>query len=649
MLTLKSLEVVNFGPYAGHQRIDFAPEGVTVVYGENFHGKTTLLNALRFALYGQVLGRGAERRALRTVSNRDRVREGVYEFQAILSFDHDGEAYELVRTAKPRPGVSKPRLDADFSVTPLLRVGGEVKSPAETEHLLATILPHEVARFFLFDGELLMEYEQLLIDNSEVGERIAREIERILGVPYLTRGHSHLRFLGEQAEGEVSAETRKTDKAAGIQAQLDNAIETRSRRRDELEIAEKELGTMIAERERQEQYLADQQLTERRMEEKREREADLRQAEKEEIDARIDVQEALREAWRGLVAPNVQGALEQGELAAKRALGDVELALRSQAITSGTCGVCEHDLSGAEAERLRVTLNSDGLDPATVISKASAEIGRVAVLARFADTDRSDDVARAWARLEDAQLGQASARARIEEIESELDNVSVQDVGQSRTTVRSLSEKIAVHTKAVEDTRAAITSADAQVKRLSKELEAAGVVASPEIKARRDLLQSAASVFEAAIGIYRDELRDRVAQDASAFFMKMISRPEYFTGLKINNSYGLSLILADGEVDEGRSSGQEHIIALALIAALQKNAPIGGPIVADSSFTRLDGTNSKNIIGTVPTMAPQTVILVFRSEVDQGLMREILGTDLKQEYEIVSVSQNESRLQAVTG
>ena len=35
----------------------------------------------------------------------------------------------------------------------------------------------------MFDGELLQEYEELLINESEAGHRISEAIERILGVP----------------------------------------------------------------------------------------------------------------------------------------------------------------------------------------------------------------------------------------------------------------------------------------------------------------------------------------------------------------------------------------------------------------------------------------------------------------------------------
>jgi DNA repair exonuclease SbcCD ATPase subunit len=61
MLQLKRLEVQGFGPFADPQVINFPTSpGVTVIYGENMRGKTSLLNAIRYAFFGTVLGRGSD-------------------------------------------------------------------------------------------------------------------------------------------------------------------------------------------------------------------------------------------------------------------------------------------------------------------------------------------------------------------------------------------------------------------------------------------------------------------------------------------------------------------------------------------------------------------------------------------------------------
>lgn len=49
MLHFLGLSIENFGPYKGTQDIDFtAEDGVTLIWGNNGLGKTTLLNVFRY-------------------------------------------------------------------------------------------------------------------------------------------------------------------------------------------------------------------------------------------------------------------------------------------------------------------------------------------------------------------------------------------------------------------------------------------------------------------------------------------------------------------------------------------------------------------------------------------------------------------------
>src|SRR2546425_12943454 len=63
LFRLLSITVTDFGPFKGEQTIIFPGEpGLTIVYGENMRGKTSLLNAIRYAFFGKVIGRRSEER-----------------------------------------------------------------------------------------------------------------------------------------------------------------------------------------------------------------------------------------------------------------------------------------------------------------------------------------------------------------------------------------------------------------------------------------------------------------------------------------------------------------------------------------------------------------------------------------------------------
>jgi hypothetical protein len=83
---------------------------------------------------------------------------------------------------------------------------------------------------------------------------------------------------------------------------------------------------------------------------------------------------------------------------------------------------------------------------------------------------------------------------------------------------------------------------------------------------------------------------------------------------------------------------------LRLLGALQRNAPLRGPIVMDSPFGRLDDTHTTKVVQSLPSMADQVMLLVYESELDPKQARNELKGKLRKEYRIERVSARHSEL-----
>ena len=80
MLQFVSMTIDNFGPYKGANAIDFTDQkGVSIFWGDNGRGKTVLLNAFRFALFGTIQRRHGSLRSLREMENYENRSFGQYE------------------------------------------------------------------------------------------------------------------------------------------------------------------------------------------------------------------------------------------------------------------------------------------------------------------------------------------------------------------------------------------------------------------------------------------------------------------------------------------------------------------------------------------------------------------------------------------
>src|SRR5207249_2215234 len=144
-ITVTALELRDFGPFKGRQRLELPKDGVTIVYGENGTGKTILLNAIRYALFGHVLGRGSTVQDLSGLANWESCAGRSPEFMVGLDLDSDGIKYRLTRRFGPDPRTN------ELGTAISLVKNGSPLGPDETLAELGRLLPETIARFFLFD------------------------------------------------------------------------------------------------------------------------------------------------------------------------------------------------------------------------------------------------------------------------------------------------------------------------------------------------------------------------------------------------------------------------------------------------------------------------------------------------------------------
>ena len=104
--------------------------------------------------------------------------------------------------------------------------------------------------------------------------------------------------------------------------------------------------------------------------------------------------------------------------------------------------------------------------------------------------------------------------------------------------------------------------------------------------------------------------------DATNIF-KQLTTDKTYSGLKINDYFGLTILDLNGNPIPERSAGAEQIVALSLIGALNKNAVRQGPIIMDTPFGRLDPKHRENILKFIPTLSSQVTLLVHGGEVNK--------------------------------
>lgn len=641
MLHLTSLEVVNFGPFKGRQRVEFkdAP-GVSIFYGENMRGKTSLLNAIRFALFGTVLGRGRRSVAFEDLVNLEARAEGERHFEVSLELTHARGAYRLTRTGKPGP-------TGDYVPGIYLERGGQHLSPEQAAHELEQILPKEIARFFLFDGELLQEYEDLLHGDSDMGPQISAAIERILGVPILTGARDSAKAALDRAETALAVAAQGDQKTREFGKQLQSLTAERQVLTDDLFRLEGELDAL---RGRKAAIEADMRRRERfaALLDKRDRLSKELAAVQGRLDtSAAGLTTAMAPAWAALIRPRLSAAVADLREREAKLQASVTRAQVLQELAHGhapDCPTCLQKVDADAQARIRAALEGgdDSGDAASQRELAGVR-RRLDALQAQLDAANPEALRLMWQGYEDLQNQAYALKGEIEEIGRKLG-------GDLEAELRGLSRDYDTVVREIVATEEGITSTQAKLadnavyrENIQKRLEKLAGGQMEAERRRRDLASQVHTLFEAAVDAYRVKLREVVEADASNFFLKMTTEPDY-AGLRINDSYGLTILHKDGTVIPIRSAGAEHVVALSLVAALQNNAPLRGPIFIDSPFGRLDGGHRNNVVSALPDMADQVVLLVYEDELPAAEARSMLKEQLRAEWVLNRESARHTRI-----
>ncbi|MHB1652380.1 MAG: AAA family ATPase [Desulfitobacteriaceae bacterium] len=663
MLRFISLTVEDFGPFKGSQTIDFTNEdGVTFIWGNNGRGKTTLLNVFRYALYGKFQNRRGAVVDLTSLSNIESRSEGLYGFKVVLRMNNDGEQYELTRQFKVRTGVTRPIKNDDYEQTVYLKRGTSILSGAESEHILKLIMPEQVSRFFLFDGELLQEYEELLMEGTDIGAKIKDSIEKILGVPVLTNGSTDTEAVlddYQKAKTKVAQSNKQTEQLgsqiAVIEAEIQEHSAELERMREELtqeQVKRNQLEGEMDQNEHIKGLLGDMKALESSIGEKKARRDALLSA----------ICVVTKDAWRGLIGSKVSTVLsgvqaqvktledkENTQKIAKRFLDDMKAAVDQK-----HCQLCDQDIDDTLIRKMEERIRDAESEYGGLSTEEAAQLrslqNRRATLETMQFPSSKDKLEVLEQQLSAVKVEISDDERKLKTVKEELERHG--DIEELATGMQERVKELTQVLKKIENLEEGkrlenekITSARSTLATLNAKLDRTATGADM-VRARRrvELCEQIHAIFEEGIGAYRDKLKSDVEKDATDLFVQISNDPDY-EKLVINENYGLFMVHKTGEIVPLRSAGFEHVVALSLIGALHKNAPLRGPVIMDSPFGRLDPTHKANITKALPSLSEQIVLLAYTHEIDEQGARATLGASLKKEYRLTRQTSFHTRIE----
>jgi DNA sulfur modification protein DndD len=383
----------------------------------------------------------------------------------------------------------------------------------------------------------------------------------------------------------------------------------------------------------------------------------LRTLREQEREVRKERLEVLRQAWKDLLQPRLQVRREEisSRVAAFeqkiRDRGGIEERIRSirALLEKSACPMCAAPIDQARRQSFGETLgelNSRLLDYETSMSSVGALTQELAALNRLASTGAGESLRRI-----DKQLGMQSIQ--ITQLESELETLEEQLRGHDIARIAQIAKEKEGYLKIRGRIEAAVESLDATIEEKRSKVRQLSVLMTKNPEGRKqkssrevELYSGLERLFADSIAVFREQVRERVAEAAGDAFRRLTTELTY-TGLKINTSYGLAILDRQGQEVTVRSAGAEQIVALSLLSALNRTANRPGPVVIDTPFGRLDPKHRVNIMKFVPEMADQLVFLVHEGEIDRERGLDPIKEHIGVIYEIQRVTSSHSILSKV--
>jgi DNA sulfur modification protein DndD len=664
---IRKLQIVNFGPYLGEQSLDFGGgnQPIILVHAENMAGKTSLLNSIRWLFYGAAknrAGRTMPRCELLNYEAKDKQEYRVsVEAEIAVCLDGEDMDLKLKRQIQQKSGSPTPTEDRHFEEILDITLDGNVRPSSEFDDWVNSVLPEDISRFFLFDGELLNEYEELVReDESAQSARVKQAIEQILGVPSAKNGKKDLQILQREIQRsykkEAGSDKEAQEAAEGLEV-VAAAIDSHEADRDDLNRQLEETRADLKECEAELRRHADLREDAGRL-----AEVDNYLTDLSESDSRLrgELRDDLTKLWRDALSPRLEhevGRLEReleeiGTAINEHAVLSARLADIGKSLKQDSCSTCGQPVPEDAKARLRSDetdvnrliagiAEEANVERQSEIQAAIAKLRRVSPVGVLSGVQAREDQIK-----ENAVQGHKAEREK-EKLMERLKGQAPETILQYERKQKSLLDATASLDGRIDQVNAKLKDLEAQASQLTRQIEEKNVPELQALTTRKRLVDQTLELFDQAILDLIEELRVEVEKEATAIFLELTTDKGY-EALRINENYGLTILGPGGHAISVRSAGAEQIVALSLIGALNRLAAQKGPVVMDTPFGRLDRGHRANILRFVPTLGEQVILLVHGGEVDRETDLDDIASKVDREFEIVHPSPTTSFIEPVS-
>ncbi|TRU52823.1 MAG: chromosome segregation protein SMC [Microcystis aeruginosa Ma_QC_Ca_00000000_S207] len=614
-LRLKQIRLTNWKCYPS-QNITFnlhPDRKIQIIFGNNGHGKTSLMTAILWCLYGVDI---VSKETLKTYFYRGKGDSSpAIEMRVELNFIKNEKNYFISRTAKLKGNGSTFYPSVEEA---LFYEDGTMKGSNSREYIEA-LLPKSIRDFFCFDGLKIEQYTQIT-QTKEAKEAI----EKVLGIP-------ELRNLRDDTEKALQELENRLNKAEGTSQVFRNKMQQMRELEEDINLKKGQLKN--AKNSEKDAIIIYQDAQEKaaQIESLREKLEEIHNLEKKRIglQTQLDNQQKSIDSWLKkasipLLINFVQEMVDDLQVTSLKSTYKTNSTVILKAILddeSCLCGRCLDKNSRNFILQQIAELESLEVDNATRIEKDQIRIDLQGIMRDNAKFSNYSQLLLQRDRLEE----------EIEEINQHIRQLKQETTGIDQDSVREIwrkvdesERKVKVIEESVERLQKEIEIKEKQLENLRKEVEILAsqnqttLMLSNQVKMARGLKNATNELIEWHI----DNSQKMINQATSDRYLQVTNKPEEYRGVEITPEYTLGIRTITGKLlhPDVLSAGEKEALAFAFITGLNQITDTCVPLIMDTPFGHLDEEHQKNIINSLPNLNSQVIILATDRDLNENLL-----------------------------
>lgn len=632
--------------------IDFAKEdgkNFTIIKGNNGTGKTTLLNALSWCLYGSEIHDYGDDAAMSICNNKTSnmalIGDNI-EVRVELEFLDDGEilAFNRIRGfTKAKDGLRRqPSLDK-FELK--IEKDGDIEITDNVHYTIERKIPQEIEDYFFFDGARLSEYFQ-----SNKTKQIQEAVFGLSQINLLKNASKNLQnvkqtFINKQKKLEPKL-GNAADKVNELEIEILHDTEKLDKARNDIKQIKKEIDSI------------DEKLVNMKS-----KDVQRNAARNKQLDFEIDnvnneisvIEKDIRShvltkypyvlSYKAFVT-----FLEKGEESREKGFipPKFKKSFIQDLLDSGKC-ICGADLKVDIEHRKALEKLLDETNPLTDnAEELTVAINHVKeVIMKDIKKFKSTSL-KLHTKLRDLENKKEMFISEKRDLEADLQANPIEEINKLINRRKDF-----VKTKDKLESR--ISNLTTKIDNNKKSLGKQRKILAQEKKVQKEFInyqkkeEFCGKVIKASLNIYntmREEMRQKIQKLTKEKFIKISWKEEEFVDIRIDENYEVFIKnrLGDEERPGDLSDGEKLCLGLCFMSALHNISGFDLPIIMDTPLGNLDVDMRHNIAEFLPKFVgdKQTVLLVTGTEYTDDF-RDTLYRAVGKEYEIMWNNSDEGK------